>query len=115
MAQPDLLLQVAYRSALLAAQAQWSLDHFASAKPSAQESFWREPAYYVKIEDRPLIVEEIEDWRRIHSVELFRLRRDAEKTAIEERAGLKEAGVEQVLLLSEQDSCKLTLLDKFVS
>ena len=80
-----------------------------------KKAFGESRAYYVKIEDRPLIVEEIEDWRRIHSVELFRLRRDAEKTAIEERAGLKEAGVEQVLLLSEQDSCKLTLLDKFVS
>jgi len=52
--------------------------------------------YYLRIDGRPSFVGEIEDWRKIFSLELFISRDRAEKTAVKERAELKEAGIEDV-------------------
>ncbi len=67
-----------------------------AANHPIEKAFRGTKAYYLKTEGHPLIVEEIDGWRRIHSVKLFRSREDAEEDAIEERAGFKQAGSEQI-------------------
>ena len=60
-----------------------------------EQAFRERTLYYLEMGKRPWIVQEIDGWRRIHSLELFRSAKHADKVATKERTELKKEGQEE--------------------